>query len=217
MKDTYRHKGLRKKLVETLYQKGIKDEAVLKAIASIPRHLFLEKAFEEWAYADKAFPIGNKQTISHPFTVAYQTSLLRVEKRERILEIGTGSGYQAAILSFLGARVFTVERQEMLYDKTKDLLKALGFKGIRTFLKDGMKGLPDHAPFDKILVTAAAATIPNPLLEQLKIGGVLVVPVGEEVQKMCKIVRISERKYSREYLDDFKFVPLLAGLNKEDY
>lgn len=216
MKDTYRHKGLRKKLITTLQGKGVDNERILAAMSTIPRHLFLEKAFEEWAYVDKAFPIGNQQTISQPYTVAYQTHLLEVKKREKILEIGTGSGYQAAILAYLGARVYTVERQKVLYDKTKILLKELGFKGIRTFLKDGMLGLPDHAPFDKILVTAAATTIPKSLLEQLSIGGILVIPVGEEVQKMCKVIRLSATKYSRKYFDDFQFVPLLSGLNKEE-
>ena len=214
MKDTYRHKGLRKKLISTLREKGVANEAILEAISNIPRHLFLEKAFEEWAYVDKAFPIGNQQTISQPYTVAYQTHLLEVKKREKILEIGTGSGYQAAILAYLGARVYTVERQKALYDKTKELLNNLGLKGIRTFLKDGMLGLPDHAPFDKILVTAAAKHIPKALLAQLKEGGILVIPVGEDVQRMCKVVRISATKYSRTYYDDFQFVPLLSGLNK---
>jgi len=214
MKDTYRHKGLRKKLITTLREKGVDNEQILAAISTIPRHLFLEKAFEEWAYVDKAFPIGNKQTISQPYTVAYQTHLLEVKKREKILEIGTGSGYQATILAYLGARIYTVERQKALYDKTKELLNDLGFKGIRTFLKDGMLGLPDHAPFDKILVTAAAKQIPKALLSQLRVGGILVIPVGEEFQKMCKVVRLSETKYSRTYYDDFQFVPLLSGLNK---
>ena len=216
MKDTYRHKGLRKKLITSLRERGVDNEAILDAMSTIPRHLFLEKAFEEWAYVDKAFPIGKQQTISQPYTVAYQTNLLAVKKREKILEIGTGSGYQATVLAYLGARVYTVERQKALYDKTKILLKALGFKGIRTFLKDGMLGLPDHAPFDKILVTAAATSIPKDLLAQLTIGGTLVIPVGEEIQKMCKIIRLSDTKYSRNYFDDFQFVPLLSGLNKEE-
>ena len=212
MKDTYRHKGLRKKLIQTLRQKGVKEDRVLAAIAAIPRHLFLDKAFEEWAYTDKAFPIGNKQTISQPFTVAYQTSLLNIQKRERVLEIGTGSGYQAAILCYLGARVYTVERQEELYHKSSALLQDLGFKSIRTYLKDGVLGLPDHAPYDKIIVTAAAPSIPKALLEQLVINGILIIPVGEKVQKMCKITRLTETRYSRVYLDNFQFVPLLKGI-----
>lgn len=215
MKDTYRHKGLRKKLIETLREKGIEDERILQAFNKVPRHLFLDKAFEEWAYTDKAFPIGNKQTISQPFTVAYQTDLLEIKKRDKILEIGTGSGYQAAILVTLGARVFSVERQESLYKKTNKLLKELGFSAIRTFLKDGVGGLPEFAPFDKIIVTAAADDIPRALLSQLKIGGILVIPVGQETQQMCKIIKKSERQYSRMYLDNFKFVPLLKGLNKK--
>jgi len=215
MKDTYRHKGMRKKLITTLREKGVDNERILEAMATIPRHLFLEKAFEEWAYVDKAFPIGNKQTISQPFTVAYQTHLLEVQKREKILEIGTGSGYQAAVLSFLGARVYTVERQKALYDKTKVLLENLGFLGIRTYFTDGTKGLPDHAPFDKIVVTAAAKGVPKALLEQLNIGGILVIPVGEKVQTMCKIIRLTETKYSRKCFDDFQFVPLLSGINED--
>jgi len=212
LKDTYRHKGLRKKLIQTLRQKGVKEERILDAMATVPRHLFLDKAFEEWAYTDKAFPIGNKQTISQPFTVAYQTSLLNIKKRERVLEIGTGSGYQAAILCYLGARVYTVERQEELYHKSSALLQELGFKSIRTYLKDGILGLPVHAPYDKIIVTAAAPSIPKALLEQLTINGILIIPVGEKVQKMYKITRLTETRYSRVYLDDFQFVPLLKGI-----
>lgn len=215
MKDTYRHKGLRKKLIETLRIKGIRDEKILAAFEAVPRHFFLDKAFEEWAYVDKAFPIGNDQTISQPYTVAYQTSLLELKPREKVLEIGTGSGFQAAILSALGARVFTLERQEALYSKTKILLKEMGFKGIRMFLKDGMEGLPEFAPFDKILVTAAAEKVPKPLLDQLKIGGILVVPVGDKRQQMYKIIKLSDNQFERLKLDYFKFVPLLKGLNKE--
>lgn len=216
MQDTYRHKGLRKKLIDTLRHKGIEDERILRAFDLIPRHLFLDKAFEEWAYVDKAFPIGNKQTISQPFTVAYQTDLLEIKKRDKVLEIGTGSGFQAAILATLGARVFTVERQELLFKKTNKLLKNLNLTNIRTFLKDGMDGLPQFAPFDKIIVTAAATNIPSPLLNQLKIGGILIIPVGVERQQMCKIIKKSERQYKRIYLDYFRFVPLLKGLNKSE-
>ena len=215
MKDTYRHKGLRKRLIDTLYQKGIRDERILNAFNSVPRHLFLDKAFEEWAYTDKAFPIGNKQTISQPFTVAYQTDLLEIKRRDKVLEIGTGSGFQAAILDKLGARVLTVERQELLYKKTSELLIKLGFTNIGTFLKDGMGGLPEYAPFDKIIVTAAASEIPTALLSQLKIGGILIIPIGKERQQMCKIIKESAKQYKRIYLDYFKFVPLLKGLNKD--
>lgn len=215
MKDTYRHKGLRKRLIDTLYEKGIQDERILQAFNLVPRHLFLDKAFEEWAYTDKAFPIGNKQTISQPFTVAYQTDLLEIKRRDKVLEIGTGSGFQAAILDTLGARVLTVERQELLYEKTNELLMNLGFTNIRTFLKDGMDGLPKYAPFDKIIVTAAANEIPTALLTQLKIGGILIIPIGKERQQMCKIIKESATQYKRIYLDYFKFVPLLKGLNKD--
>ncbi len=215
MKDTYRHKGLRKRLIDTLYQKGIRDERILHAFNSVPRHLFLDKAFEEWAYTDKAFPIGNKQTISQPFTVAYQTDLLEIKRRDKVLEVGTGSGFQAAILDKLGATVLTVERQELLYKKTSKLLMKLGFNNIRTFLKDGMSGLPEYAPFDKIIVTAAASEIPTALLSQLKIGGILIIPIGKERQQMCKIIKESAKQYKRIYLDYFKFVPLLKGLNKD--
>lgn len=215
MKDTYRHKGLRKRLIQTLHEKGIRDERILQAFNLVPRHLFLDKAFEEWAYTDKAFPIGNKQTISQPFTVAYQTDLLELNRKDKVLEIGTGSGFQAAILATLGVRVFTVERQELLYKKTSALLKKLGFKSILTFLKDGMGGLPEFAPFDKIIVTAAAKDIPTALLSQLKIGGILIIPIGKERQQMCKIIKESDRQYKRIYLDYFKFVPLLKGLNKD--
>ncbi len=206
---------MRKKLVAQLKKKGVKDERVLKVIGALPRHYFLEKAFEEWAYKDNAFPIGNDQTISQPFTVAYQTALLNVQKREKILEIGTGSGYQAAILAMLGARVYTVERQELLYKKAKALLEKLQVGNIRCFYRDGYKGLPEHAPFDKILVTAAALKVPSALLQQLKVNGFIVIPVGKEVQKMCKITRLSESKFQTEKFDRFKFVPFLEGVNPE--
>ena len=215
MKDTYRHKGLRRQLIETLKGKGIKDQRVLSAMANLPRHLFLEKAFEEWAYQDKAFPIGNGQTISQPYTVAYQTILLDVQKRDRVLEVGTGSGYQAAILAMIGARVYTIERQELLHKRSKKLLEDLGLEGIRTYYRDGYKGLPEFAPFDKIIVTAGAPTVPDSLLKQLEIGGIMVIPVGDVNQKMYKIVRESKEKYSKTILDDFKFVPFLKGVAKE--
>ncbi len=216
MKDTYRHKGLRRQLVETLRQKGIRDERVLQAIEAIPRHFFLDKAFEEWAYQDKAFPIGNEQTISQPYTVAYQTALLNVQKREKILEIGTGSGYQATILAALGGRVYTIERQELLYKRTTKLLAQLKIGGIRTYLRDGYKGLAEFAPFEKILVTAGAEEIPEALKNQLKVGGVLVIPVGDKVQDMYKITRLSEQEYETKKLHQFRFVPFLKGVNKEE-
>ena len=215
MKDTYRHKGLRKKLIQTLEEKGITDQKVLSAVNAVPRHFFMEKAFEEWAYEDKAFPIGSKQTISQPYTVAFQTSLLDVKKREKVLEIGTGSGYQAAILASLGTRVYTIERQEALYTKTKKLLTHLGFGGIRLYLKDGNKGLAEFAPFDKILVTAGANEIPQKLLEQLKINGKLVIPVGDSnTQKMLRLTKLKDGKYKKETFGNFKFVPFLKGINK---
>ena len=215
-KDTYRHKGLRKKLVETIRAKGIKDEKVLSAINSLPRHFFMEKAFEEWAYVDKAFPIGSDQTISQPYTVAFQTELLQIKKRDKVLEVGTGSGYQASILALLGARVHTIERQEELFHKTNELLGMLEVGNIRTYFRDGYKGLPEFAPFDKIIVTAGAKEIPEALKNQLKIGGVLVIPVGDDnVQKMYRITRISEKEFKKEEFANFRFVPFLKGTNKK--
>lgn len=215
-KDTYRHKGLRKKLVETIREKGIRDEKVLSAINSLPRHFFMEKGFEEWAYVDKAFPIGSDQTISQPYTVAFQTELLQVKKRDKVMEIGTGSGYQAAILALLGARVHTIERQEALFNKTNELFEKLDVGNIRTYFRDGYKGLPEFAPFDKIIVTAGAKNIPTTLKNQLKIGGVLVIPVGEDsLQKMYRITRISEKEFKKEEFANFRFVPFLKGTNKK--
>jgi protein-L-isoaspartate(D-aspartate) O-methyltransferase len=201
-------------MVDTLRHRGIADEAVLAAMGSVPRHYFLDKAFEEHSYEDKPFPIGNEQTISQPFTVAYQTALLGVSNREKILEIGTGSGYQAAILAVLGAKVYTVERQEALYQQSKILLQEMGFHTIHCFFRDGSLGLKEHAPFHKILVTAGAPIVPEPLKQQLAIGGVMVIPVGEEIQKMKKITRLSESEFKEESLDNFRFVPFLKGVNK---
>lgn len=214
MTDTYRHKGLRNKLVQSLRKKGIEDERILTVMNEIPRHYFLDRAFEEQAYKDKAFPIGCEQTISQPFTVAFQTQLLNIEKRDTVLEIGTGSGYQAAVLASLGARVFTIERQETLYHKTRLLLNNLGFRGIRMYFKDGYLGLPEFAPFDKILVTAGAPEVPQKLLKQLKIGGLLVIPVGTEVQQMLRITRLSETEFEEEDWGNFRFVPFLSGVEK---
>ncbi|MCC7467487.1 MAG: protein-L-isoaspartate(D-aspartate) O-methyltransferase [Saprospiraceae bacterium] len=202
-------------MVDGLRQRGIQDEAVLAAMAAVPRHYFLEKAFEEHAYEDKPFPIGCEQTISQPFTVAYQTVLLEVKNGDHVLEIGTGSGYQAAILAVLGAKVFTVERQEALYLYTKKLLETLGFNTIKCFFRDGSKGLPEKAPFDKIIVTAGAPVVPQPLKEQLAIGGILVIPVGESVQKMMKIKRISAIEFKEERFHDFRFVPFLEGVERK--
>lgn len=214
MQDSYRHRGMRKKLIDTLRQKGIKDEAVLAAMNQLPRHFFLDNAFSKWAYTDKAFPIGNEQTISQPYTVAFQTQLLDVHPREKILEIGTGSGYQAAILAILGARVFTIERQEALYLKAKTLLEKLAVGNIRFFFKDGFKGLPEFAPFDKIIVTAGAEAPPKKLLQQLKVGGKMVIPVGKESQKMLVITRTQTDFDVMEY-GSFRFVPFLPGIEKQ--
>lgn len=213
MEDNFRHKGMRKKLVESLKKEGIKDENVLKAIEAVPRHLFLDKAFVEIAYENKPFPIGKGQTISHPFTVAYQSELLDIKKGEKVLEIGTGSGYQACILDFLGAKVFSIERHQVLYNKSRDFIKKIGFTKIRCFYGDGFEGLQGFAPFDKIIITAAAPVIPEKLLSQLAIGGVMVVPLNEGVkQKMLRIKRIAEDEYARESYDDFVFVPMLQGV-----
>lgn len=215
MTDTYRHKGLRKRLVDALRKRGIQDEAVLTAINAVPRHFFLDKAFEEHAYEDKPFPIGNEQTISQPYTVAYMTALLMVKKGERVLEIGTGSGYQAAVLAAMGARVFTVERQEALYLRAKALLAEIGFPSVRCFFRDGTKGLPEYAPYDKIVVTAGAPVVPDALKEQLAVGGLLIIPVGEDVQYMYRITRESDTLFKEEMLDAFRFVPFLEGVKKK--
>ena len=211
LRDTYRHKGMRKKMVEAIRTMGIQDEVVLQAIGQLPRHFFLDEAFDEWAYENKAFSIGYEQTISQPFTVAFQTSLLKLSKRMKVLEVGTGSGYQAAVLATLGARVYTIERQEGLFQKTSRLLREIGFPQIRCFLKDGYKGLPEYAPFDRILITAAAAEVPPALLSQLAIGGIMVVPVGTTQQEMTVITRLNESKYHIEKAGIFNFVPMLPG------
>ena len=214
MIDSYRHKGLRNKLIKTLEEKGIQNPAVLAAIKKIPRHFFLDKAFEDWAYKDIPFPIGNEQTISQPFTVAYQSSILEVKTNHKVLEIGTGSGYQACVLSELAAKVYTIERQENLFHKTNQLLKQIGYTKIRTFWGDGYKGLPRQAPFDRIIVTAGAPFIPKKLTEQLAIGGKLVIPVGDKSQKMIRLTRTSKTKFEKEEFGDFQFVPFLKGVNK---
>lgn len=212
--DEYRHKGMRKKMVAAIRKKGIEDNRTLEAIATLPRHFFLDRAFEEWAYQDKPFPIGKEQTISQPYTVAYQTSLLQVKKGDKILEIGTGSGYQASILSMLGAKVFTIERHESLYLSAKKLNKELRIPKISFYFKDGFEGLPFHAPFDKILATAGATQKPTTLLHQLAIGGIMVIPIGKKKQKMFRITRIDESEFKEEQFDDFKFVPFLEGIVK---
>ena len=185
-------------------------------MSELPRHFFLDKAFEEWAYQDKAFPIGNEQTISQPYTVAFQTELLDPQPREKILEVGTGSGYQAAILAMMGARVYTIERQEALYKKARKMLQQLQVGNVRCYYRDGYKGLPEFVPFDKIIVTAGATEIPQALLGQLRIGGILVIPVGEEVQTMLKITRTGKNEYEQEVKGEFRFVPFLKGLNRDE-
>lgn len=211
LKDTYKHKGLRKVLVKTLREKGIKDEAVLEAIGKVPRHFFIQKYTAEKAYEDTALQIDAGQTISQPFTVAYQTELLNIKRGVSVLEIGTGSGYQAAILAEMGARVFTVERQEELYRKTNHFLQAMGYTAVKCFLGDGSVGLKANAPFDRIIVTAGAPSVPQPLLKQLKKGGTLVIPVGDEkIQKMITVLKVSEKEYEKIELDAFKFVPLIG-------
>ena len=190
MVDNYRHKGMRKKLVSEIRSKGIADERILMAIDNIPRHLFLDSSFLEFAYEDKPFPIGSGQTISQPYTVAFQTELLDIKKGQKILEIGTGSGYQACVLAELGAKVYSIERQRKLYHKTKEFLPKLGYRQIKLFYGDGYKGVPAFEPYDGILITAAAPQIPEKLIDQLKVGGVIVIPLGEgDVQTMMRITK----------------------------
>ncbi len=213
MKNTNKHQGLRNQLAKILEEKGITDKNVLEVIKIIPRHLFLDSSFEDFAYQDKAFPIGADQTISQPYTVAYQSQLLQVKKGDKVLEIGTGSGYQTAVLCLLGATVYTVERQTELFKKTKLLLPKLGINPKHLSFGDGYKGLPNHAPFDSIIVTAGAAIIPNPLMAQLKIGGKLVIPVGDTKQIMTMLIRKNETQFEKHEFENFKFVPLLENKN----
>ncbi|MDT0558831.1 protein-L-isoaspartate(D-aspartate) O-methyltransferase [Ichthyenterobacterium sp. W332] len=209
MEDTFKHKGLRAKLIETLKSKGIKDVSVLNAMSKIPRHLFMDSSFLDHAYQDKAFPIAADQTISQPYTVAFQSELLQVKQGDKLLEIGTGSGYQTAVLLELGAKVFSIERQQELFKKTSKFLPKLGYRAKRLIFGDGYKGLQEEAPFDGIIVTAGAPFVPKPLLEQLKIGGRLVIPVGEETQVMTLYIRKEEKTFEKETFGDFRFVPLL--------
>jgi protein-L-isoaspartate(D-aspartate) O-methyltransferase len=215
--DTYKHKGLRKKLIETIKNKGIKDEAVLQAIDKIPRHFFLDLAFDKIAYEDRAFPIGEGQTISQPYTVAYQTELLNIQPREKVLEIGTGSVYQATVLAEMGAQVFTIERQKKLYEKNMISYPFLAkYKNIKFFYGDGYKGLPTYAPFDKIIITAAAPMVPIDLIAQLKPLGVMVLPLGnEEHQTMTRLTKQVDGTLIEEKFENFVFVPMLKG--KSDY
>lgn len=209
--DTLRHQGMRKKLVEGLKIKGVRNKQVLEAIGKVPRHLFMESTFLKFAYKDQAFPIGAGQTISQPLTVALQTELLQIEKGEKVLEVGTGSGYQAAVLLEMGAKVFTVERQKELYNKVHKFLPEIGYYPA-CFFGDGYKGLPNFAPFDKILVTAGAPYVPEDLKNQLAVNGRLVIPVGNNSRQVMNVViRISENEFRIEKCGDFVFVPLLKG------
>lgn len=218
--DEYLFLGKRKRLVEQLRSKGITDEKVLSALEKIPRHLFFDQttarpALLDHAYSDKALPIGAGQTISHPYTVAFQTQQLELQPGEKVLEIGTGCGYQTAVLVEMKAKVFSIERQKALFDKTKLFLPYIGYKSAKLIYGDGYKGLPQFAPFDKIIVTAGAPYIPNDLLSQLKVGGIMLIPIGEgESQEMIWLKKTDESKFDRKTLGSFKFVPLLQ--NKEN-
>jgi protein-L-isoaspartate(D-aspartate) O-methyltransferase len=211
--DTYLHKGLRKQLVAQLREKGITDEGVLNAIGMIPRHFFLDSAFDKIAYEDRAFPIAANQTISQPYTVAYQTQLLQVKKGDKVLEIGTGSMYQTTILAAMGAKVFTIERQEELAVKTSQYLFKSQFPDVQFFFGDGFEGLPQFAPFDKIIITAAAPNIPEKLWEQLKVKGIMVIPVDESAaaQRMLRLTKKKDGSVKQESFEEFSFVPMLVG------
>ncbi len=215
LKDTAKHKGLRNQLVDTIKRKGIRDKGVLEAIGKIPRHLFMDSSFIDFAYQDKPFPIAADQTISQPYTVAFQTELLRVKPKDKILEIGTGSGYQAAVLVEMGAVVYSIERQKELFLKTKKFLPGIGYVPKKLIYGDGYKGLPESAPFDGIIVTAGAPFVPKALLKQLKINGRLVIPVGENTQTMTLIIRKSEKEFGKHEFGDFRFVPMLKEVRNK--
>ena len=217
MVDSYRHKGLRKQLADVVAKKGITNLKVLKAIETVPRHLFIpDTAFHKYAYEDKPFPIGSGQTISQPYTVAFQTEMLNLKVGEKVLEIGTGSGFQTAVLLEMGVKVFSIERQKALFDRTKDFLPSIGYSSAKLFYGDGYAGLPTFAPFDKIIVTAGAPFIPEDLLTQLKVGGILIIPVGEgKDQIMKKIVKVDVKNFNSEDLGAFRFVPLLKEKGKD--
>ncbi|MDT0650747.1 protein-L-isoaspartate(D-aspartate) O-methyltransferase [Autumnicola edwardsiae] len=212
-KDNYRHKGKRQQLVEIVKRKGVTDKKVLGAIGKIPRHLFMDSSFEDHAYQDKAFPIAADQTISQPYTVAFQTELLELSKNDSVLEIGTGSGYQTAVLCELGAKVYSIERQHELYKKTKNFLEKIGYRPKQLSFGDGYKGWPEYAPFDKIIVTAGAPYLPKTLLGQLKVGGKMVIPIGKGVQVMTLFTRKSDTEFDKKEYGDFRFVPLLEDKN----
>lgn len=213
MKDSFKHQGLRQKLVDILKTKGITDKKVLDAIGKIPRHLFMDSSFLDHAYQDKAFPIGADQTISQPYTVAFQTELMQIKQGDTVLEIGTGSGYQTAVLCLLGTKVFSIERQNELYKKTSKFLPKLGYRAKKFIFGDGYIGLEAEAPFDSIIVTAGAPFVPKPLLSQLKIGGRLVIPVGGEVQVMTLFIRKGPKDFEQQEFGEFRFVPLLEDKN----
>ena len=213
MKDTLKHQGLRKQLILLLQQKGILNKSVLNAMNIVPRHLFLDSSFEAHAYQNKAFPIGSDQTISHPFTVAFQTELMQLKKNDKVLEIGTGCGYQTAVLLEMGVKVYSIERQQELFKKTKIFLPKLGYRPKQLIFGDGYKGLPEQAPFDSIIVTAGAPFVPNSLLAQLKIGGRLIIPIGNDPQIMHLYVRTSQTEFKKETFGEFRFVPMLENKN----
>ena len=209
LQETYRHKGMRKKLVALLAEKGIQDQRVLEAINAIPRHLFMDNAFVNFAYKDQAFPIGAGQTISQPYTVAFQSQLLELKGSEKVLEIGTGSGYQASVLLEMGAKVFSIERHRSLHLGAKKQLESLGYKP-KLFFGDGYKGLPTFAPFDRVIITAAAPYIPEDLKQQLKVGGMMVIPLGQgQSQQMQRLIKVSDTEFKQEVYGDFSFVPML--------
>ncbi len=213
MRDTAKHQGLRNQLANILEAKGITDKNVLNAVRKIPRHLFIDSSFESHAYQDKAFPIAADQTISQPYTVAFQSQTLSIQKSDKVLEIGTGSGYQTAVLLELKAEVYSIERQHELFKKTSLFLPKLGYKPKKFIFGDGYKGLPEKAPFDKIIVTAGAPFVPKPLLAQLKVGGRLLIPVGDKTQIMTLFIRKSSKEFEKHELGDFAFVPMLEERN----
>ncbi len=213
MRDTSKHQGLRNQLATVLQAKGITDRKVLNAIRQIPRHLFIDSSFEDHAYKDKAFPIAAEQTISQPYTVAFQSQTLAIQPNDKVLEIGTGSGYQTAVLLELKAAVFSIERQQELFKKTSLFLPKLGYLPKKFIFGDGYKGLPEQAPFDKIIVTAGAPFVPKPLLSQLKVGGMLLIPVGDTTQIMTLFIRKSAKEFEKQELGDFAFVPMLEKKN----